>query len=132
LAVPSGTGEALMISSQTSRAAARMVSGLPLDAFSQIASILARSAPVGIALAPCLQDSTAAAVVGEVAVEPVVRVLVVGVLVAVEFVAGVLTVVPVLLVVPALVELLLELPQPLSNATAASEANSQVESMRIV
>jgi len=109
LAEPSGNGEALRISSHTSRVTVRIAWGLPLDALSQIASILPRSAlvSVGIALAPRLHDSTAAAIAG----------LFAGALVAVERVV-LLLVVPVLvvpLVVPPLVELLLELPQPVSS-----------------
>jgi hypothetical protein len=118
-AAPSGSGDALTISSQTSRAAVRVAAGLPLAALSQIASILPLVPPesVGIALAPRLHDATADATAGDSAE------LVVGVVVAVEL--GEL-----LLVL--LVELLLELPQPASKAAAASGTNSQVESMRIV
>jgi hypothetical protein len=120
-AAPSGSGEALTISSQTSRAAARVASGSPLAALSQIASILLLVPPdsVGIALAPRLHDSTADATAGDFAE------LVVGVVVAVEL--GELPLVFVLLV-----ELLLELPQPASNTAAVSGTISQVESMRIV
>jgi hypothetical protein len=118
LTAPSGSGEALTISSQTSRAAVRVAAASPVEAFSQIASILLRVEPdsVGIALAPRLHDSTA------VAAAPV-AVVVLGV---VELdVAVVLAVLP-------LVELLLELPHPASSAAAASGINSQVKSVRIV
>jgi hypothetical protein len=120
LAEPSGNGEALTISSQTSRAAVRVAPTSPLAAFSQIASILllVELESVGIALAPRLHDSTAAAVVVEVGlgVEPVVAV-----------VLGVLPLVELLLE-----ELLLELPHPASTTPAASGINSQVKSVRIV
>ncbi|HWF31798.1 MAG TPA: hypothetical protein VG188_04495 [Solirubrobacteraceae bacterium] len=83
--------------------------------------LLVELGSVGIALTPRLQDSTAAAV-AELVVVPVVEVaeLVLG---AVEPVA--------VLDVPALVELLLELPQPASRTPAASGTNSQVKSVRI-
>lgn len=102
-----------MISSQTSRAAVRVAAASPPAAFSQIASILllVELDSVGIALAPLLHDSTAVAVAPVAVVEPLVVVV---------------------LVVLPLVELLLELPHPASNAAAASEINSQVESVRIV
>jgi hypothetical protein len=126
LAAPSGNGEALTISSHTSRAAARVASGLPLAALSQIASILLLVPvdSVGISLAPRLHDATADATAGDFA-EPVVAVVV-----AVEL--GELLLVLLVELPLVLVELLLELPQPASKATAASGTNSQVESMRIV
>jgi hypothetical protein len=123
LAEPSGSGEALTISSQTSRAAVRVEAASPVAAFSQIASILLLVEPesVGIALAPCLHDSTAVAAVA-LFVVPVVE----GVLDDVEsVVAAVLDVLP-------LVELLLELPHPASKRPAASGIDSQVKSVRIV
>jgi hypothetical protein len=127
LAVPSGIGEALTISSQTSRAAVRVAPASPLAALSQIASILFLVAleSVGIALAPRLHDATAGATAGDFAE------LVVGGVGAVEL--GELLLVLVLLVEP-LLELveLLELPQPASRTAAASGTISQVESMRIV
>jgi hypothetical protein len=132
LAVPSGSGDALTISSHTSRAAARVAAGLPLAAFSQIASIfpLVPFDSVGIALAPRLHEATADATAGDFAE------LVVGVVVAVELGELLLVLVEPLLVLvePLLVlaGLLLELPQPASRAAAASGTNSQVESMRIV
>jgi hypothetical protein len=115
LAAPSGSGEDLTISSQASRAALRIVSALPLEALSQIASILVLVAAesVGISLMPRLQDSTAVSTAGLFAA-PVV---------AVEL--GVLPLVELLLE-------LLELPQPVSSATPASGTNSHVESVRIV
>jgi hypothetical protein len=124
LAEPSGSGEALTISSQTSRAALRVASTLPVAALSQIASIFVLVAleSVGISLAPRLHDSTAVSTAGLFAA-PVV---------AVEPVAGVELVVAVELGVLPLVELLLELPQPVSSATPASGINSHVESVRIV
>jgi hypothetical protein len=120
LSEPSGSGEALTISSHASRAAARVAAASPLPAFSQMPSILLLVAAgnVGIAFTPLLQDSTAAATAGVFA----------GAVVAVEL--GALPLVELLLVL--LVELLLELPQPASNATATSGTNSQVKSMRIV
>jgi hypothetical protein len=115
LAEPSGSGEALTISSQTSRAALRVASTLPLEALSQIASIfvLVAEESVGIALAPRLHDSVAVSAAGLFAA-PVV---------AVEL--GVLPLVELLLE-------LLELPQPVSSATPASGINSHVESVRII
>ncbi|HXP36400.1 MAG TPA: hypothetical protein VN817_01425 [Solirubrobacteraceae bacterium] len=85
---------------------------------SQIVSILilVELDSVGIALAPRLHDSTAAAVAGLV-VEPVV-------LDVVERAA--------VLEVLAPVELLLELPHPASKTPAASGIDSQVKSVRIV
>jgi hypothetical protein len=127
LAAPSGSGDALTISSHTSRAAARVASGSPLAALSQIASILPLVPldSVGIALAPRLHDATADATAGDFT-EPVVAVVVVP-----EELDVLLPVLGVELLLE-LVELLLELPQPASNAAAASGTNSQVESMRIV
>jgi hypothetical protein len=63
---PSGSGEALMISSHTSRAATRVAPTLPLAAWSQMLSILVLVAAdsVGIALALRLHDSTAEATAG--------------------------------------------------------------------
>jgi hypothetical protein len=123
LAEPSGIGEALTISSQTSRAAVRVAAASPLAAFSQIASILLRVKleSVGIALAPRLQDATAAAV-AELFVVPGVEAVLDVVEPAVVVVLGVLP----------LVELLLELPHPASRTPAASEIDSQVKSVRIV
>jgi hypothetical protein len=123
LAEPSGIGEALTISSQTSRAAVRVAAASPLAAFSQIASILLRVEleSVGIALAPRLQDATAAAV-AELFVVPGVEAVLDVVEPAVVVVLGVLP----------LVELLLELPHPASRTPAASEIDSQVKSVRIV
>jgi hypothetical protein len=122
LAEPSGSGEALTIASQTSRAATRVAATSPVPAFSQIASILllVELESVGIALAPRLHDSTAVAAVGLLIV-PVAEV-VLGVVVAFAGVLGVLL----------LVELLLELPHPASKTLAASGINSQVKSVRIV
>ncbi len=99
----------------------RVAPTLPLAAFSQIASILllVELESVGIALAPRLHDSTAAAVVVEVVLGVVELVVAV--------VLGVLGLVELLLV-----ELLLELPHPASKRPAASGINSQVKSVRIV
>jgi hypothetical protein len=97
----------------------RTAAGSPLAALSQIASILflVELDSVGIALAPRLHDSTAAAV-AELFVKSVVEV-------------GVVEPAAVLDVLP-LVELLLELPHPASKMPAASGINSQVKSVRIV
>lgn len=125
LAEPSGSGEALTISSQTSRAAVRVALASPVPAFSQIASILllVELDRVGIALAPRLQDSTAAAVAGAGVVAVVLG--------AVESVVAVVLGVLPLVALP-LEELLLELPHPASKTPAASGINSQVKSVRIV
>jgi hypothetical protein len=127
LAEPSGSGDALTIASQTSRAATRVAAASPVPAFSQTASILLLVAleRVGIALAPRLHDSTAVAAVGLLIV-PVADV-VLGVELVVAVVLGVLPLVELLLE-----ELLLELPHPASKTPAASGINSQVKSVRIV